>query len=156
WETASEDEIFGHKPAKGRQTQRSQTGNGEDNDQSGHPFGNATKNVDFAGMGFIVDHAYTEEEQTGDAAVSEHLQGCAGESGLLEGKITGTHCPSGGGHAEQDVPHMANAGVGDHLLHVALNHRDACAIEDVDSCQGTEPPGKIMCGSGEEAQTDAN
>jgi hypothetical protein len=42
------------------------------------------------------------------------------------------HPRCGGGHAEDDVAHVVDAGVGDESLEVGLGQRDQRAVDDAD------------------------
>ena len=110
----------------------------------------AAEDVDLAGMRLVVEHADAEEEHAGDRAVGEHLQRRAGERRLAEVQIAALVATAAAAATPSShVAHVADAGVGDHLLHVALHHRGARAPQDVDGGDDAEPGrnGFAPCGT---------
>src|SRR5213596_2719029 len=89
---------------------------------------------DLAVVGAVVDHADQQEEHRRHGAVVEHLEHGAVDPLRREG-----------GHAEHHVAHVADARVGDQLLHVRLRHGAHRAVDDVEGAErGQQPEGEAL------------
>ena len=85
-EAAKEDQELSGEAAGRGQSQRRQPGNAEDNSDNRHLPRQSPEHRDAALMGLFHNQAAHGEEQPGDDAVAEHLQGGTGHAHLTQGE----------------------------------------------------------------------
>jgi hypothetical protein len=78
--------------------------------------------VDVAGVGALVEQADQQEQCAGDEAVGDHLHDSTGQADGVER-----------GDPQQHHPHVADRGVGDHCLEVALPPGEQAAVEQAEN-----------------------
>ena len=116
-----EDEEFGDEVEHTRKAEAGESSEAEDTAALGICLASTTKSRDVAGASFVVNVADDAEEEAHHKAVCDHLADCTGKAHEVEGRYT-----------EEDVTHVAHAGITDEELHVFLYHGDKRTIDDID------------------------
>src|SRR3990172_1888217 len=142
---ADEDEELGDEAGHRRQAQRGEAGDDEDGGGDGHDVRQAGHVADLARVRAVVDQPHHDEEEGRYRAVREHLQRGAGEADLAEG-----------GHPEQHLAHVADAGVGDEALEVALAHCEDGAVDDARRGEDRQVDVKLVELVGQDADEEAD
>ena len=96
-------------------------------------------------MRALVADTDEQEESARDEAVVQHLQDCAVDALLIEGK-----------DAECHEAHVADRAVRDQFLQVGLHDRHKCAVDDGDHREGDHERRKEVRAVGEERDREAN
>src|SRR5713226_176072 len=148
-----ERDVFRHETGQTGQAERCQPREGEECRQQRHLFGYAAKGSDFARVRVIRDNAHTEEEQSSDKAMTEHLYSCAGQSGLAESYTA--EARRSRGYAKQYDAHVTDARISDQLLHVRLHKANTRAVENVDSGNDRQPGRELSNAFRQQRETDA-
>ena len=120
-ERAEQNQELADEPVQSGQADRRQRDDQERGDQVRHDLLQAAVLRDQPRVPPVRQHADDEEEAAGADAVVEHL---------VDGALHALHVHRG--DAEHDEPEMADARIGDELLHVRLHHRHERAVDDAD------------------------
>ena len=144
-EHADEDEELAHEAVQARQADGREHGDGEEHRKDGHRRRQAAERRDFARVAPLVDDADQQEQRAGADTVVDHLDDAAGHALGVEGE-----------DAEHQEAHVADAGIRDEALHVALRHGHQGAVQDADDGQRGHEADHVVAGRRQQRQAEAH
>ena len=145
FEHADQDEELAHEAVQSRQADGREHGDGEEHREDGHRRRQAAERRDLARVAPLVDDADQQEQGAGADAVVDHLDDAAGDALGVEGE-----------DAEHQETHVADAGIGDEALHVALRHGHQGAVQDADDRQRGHEADHVVAGRRQQRQAESH